>query len=580
MNRYLSILFTIFLFSINLTAQNPPPPAPPPPAKITGDKAAPPPPPPPPLIYSAPDKSLMTKFASETFGFKAEFPGQPAVSESKDEDSATTVFQVKLKGSNETVEITDFNFDVEKTLGKAGVFEQVREKYLSGETSELVYEKQIEQNGLEGKEFGFKVFGYFRRARVFVKNNRIYELTADVVNWSVIKGGEKEKAFNDEAGRFFDSFIIEKLPATVSSETVKAEKVEIFKSKKNIFESKDGGFRVYLPGKPELQKTRIPAGFGQADFFIYTLPTLSAYYAVTYFDYPAIIHDQTEVRYISDAQRDLLMGKGYELVSEKDLSYRGNYGREYVLTNDGRTVVMRNFFVNQRFFRLMAITRGIKGKMPEIFEKQNRDITYRFLDSFEPTKLPPPAFAEVKMPEDFGVRIENSVFYSDFFGFSMTAPKDWELFNKDEAAALKILSRQYLELENKESDLNMEKSFENTEFLFAMAKGGGENAEKMKILIVAAEKMSVPNFLPEAAVDAYIRSFLEPDDEVVGGVNKVKFDGVDFAYVETLNKKDKTRSRIYFANLKNLAFEITFTYDTDEDLKEIQKILETIKIKK
>lgn len=566
MKKYLYLFGTIILFSLNVSAQKPPPP----------------PPPPAPLIYSAPEKSKISEFSSGKFNFKIDFAGQPAVSELKIGNGETTQFSTKINGSNETVKISDFNFDLEKKPGKADVFEQVKQKYLSDEYAELIYEKDVGQNGLQGKEFGLKIFIEFYRVRVFVKGGRIYELIATVTNWGILeKVDGKQKEFNDEADRFFGSFRIEKFPPVPAAELAGNEKIELFKDESKTFESKQGGFKVYFPKMPEMRTNQIDSGFGKAVLHVFTASTALAFYGVSYADYPAAITDQTEVRYVSDAQRDLLMARNYKLVSEKDISYKGNYGREYVLNYDGNTVVMRNFFVRQRLFRLLVITRGIKGKISSAEEEKNSRAAFRFLDSFEVTEIPKPEFSEINLPGDFGVKVENSVFYSEFFGVTMTVPEGWTVLDDETAAVLREIGLMALEKEEDERiNLNTQKSLQNTKFIFTAVKLEENKPDEVSILMIAAEKMSVPNFLPEAAAAAYLRESLSANEEAVGGVNKTKFDGVDFAWVETIDKKENLKQRLYFANLKNIAFEITFTYNSEADLKEFVEKLNTIKIKK
>ena len=587
MKSYFNLIFFICILTAVVFGQDPPPAEPPPPPRVVikgdSDTPAPPPPEPPaPLIYSAPDKSKIVSYLSEKSGFKLDFPGKPEIVEKKIDAAQVTFYSVKLKGANEIAMISDFDFDVETKLEKTDIFDQVKQNYLAFENAELAYEKDIDHNGLKGKEFGVKLFLEFYKVRAFVKNGRVYELISTVTNWGILEKYNKQKAaeFENESERFFNSFKIEKPPAVVYSDLKTAGKIELFKSRSNIYEPSDAGFRIYFPAKPNIKKNRMETGFGQTDLYIHSAATSTAFYAVTHLDYPAAITDQTEIRYISDAQRDILIAKNHTLVSEKDISYKGKYGREYVLTSGGKTLVMRNFFVNQRFFRLIVMTNGIKGKMPPSMEEYNQQAVSRFLDSFEITKVSAAEFQENKMPADFGLKTENAVFYSDYFGFSMPVPENWTILTKEQSALFTAIGISLLDEEDTAKKLNTEKSIQNSEILFGAVKYGKTETEKISVLFIGAEKMALPRFLPEDVAEIYLRESLDKDEEAVGGVNKVRLGGIDFAYLETFDKKDKNRSRIYFANIHNLAFEITFTYHNENDLKEILKILNTIKFKK
>lgn len=596
MKLHLFLIFSFYLFAIGISAQAPPPPIPKATvirgdsdkpvspnadaAKGSSGRLAPPaPPPPPPFIYSAPDKSLVNKFSSDKFGFTADFPGKPETTESKADGANINTFKVKLKGSNETIEIYDYDFNVEQKLGAEELFAQIRQKHLNAEGAELAYEKDVEQNGLIGKEFGVELFGGYYRVRAFVKNARLYELTTSVVNWSFL-GNSKQKEFNDEADRFLASFKIDVSAPAVKTENNSAEKIELFKSKSNIFEAPDGSFRIYLPGKPDLKTNKMATGFGEVELTVITLPAIRAYYGITYFDYPVVVADPSEIRFISDEQRDVFIANKFELLSEKDISFKGNYGREYVLTNGRNTVVLRNFFVKQRFFRLLAITNGVKNKIPQTIAEQNDLATYRFLDSFEGLKLPQPEFSEIKLPEDFGLKNENSTISSEHFGFSMSVPENWNVLNRQQSDLLKDYTYMSLQDENSVVRNTMEKSLSNTKILFAVLSPEKEGSKFSGNIMVGAEKMTLPRFQPESVAALYVRELLDKDEELVGQINKIKLDGVDFAWFETLRKTTGTRQRIYYSNQKNLAFMLVLTYQTDEDLKILTDKLNTIKFKK
>jgi hypothetical protein len=188
MKFVLNFIFILNIFALTVSAQ------------------APPPPPPPPLIYKAPGKSDFKEFISEEKNFQIVFPGAPKITKQESENGTVTSYQVYREGSNSIVGITEFKYDLEKNRER--IYEIMKAAFLKSPKTKIESEKDIQLNGLPGKEFNLLSDFQYQRTRIFIVGERIYEIRNDVTNWHILTKYNKEKVddFNNETERFFNSF--------------------------------------------------------------------------------------------------------------------------------------------------------------------------------------------------------------------------------------------------------------------------------------------------------------------------------------------------------------------------------------
>lgn len=169
----------------------------------------PPPPsrrnPPPPLIYTAPLYEEIEEFSSLDKSFIASFPGKPKVEERDLGAAKTATYRVYRKGSNSTVNITEYREDLSSRTDEA--FKLIREGIRNTPRSRIEAETEIELDGRKGKEFRIDLTMQYRIVRIFIVGKRVFEIQSDVTNWHII--GEKTKEeWRKETDRFFSSFRI------------------------------------------------------------------------------------------------------------------------------------------------------------------------------------------------------------------------------------------------------------------------------------------------------------------------------------------------------------------------------------
>lgn len=581
MKNYLFIIIALKIFVTSIYSQGPPPP----------------PPPPPPLIYSAPGKDEIKGFKSEDFGFKADFVGTPVLTQGTLIEGKENLFKIRHKGSNAHIRVIGFDFNVEKSVDKTEIYELFKSKYLNEPGNELVSEKDFSLNGKNGKEFEIKDRFEFRKIRVLIKDERIYEQYIDVTNWHILSNGipAKVKEFNDEAVRFFASFEIFE-PSGITAEkpvkTIAKGSLKLFPPtdsnvrgvmpiippppSSKIFESKSGGFKIRFPATPTETVNNFQAGFGNAEIRQFALQTTVAYYGLNYFDFPTIITDKSElkIRYAGIKEK-LTAVSGNRLMSENELFFGDNYGQEYLFENSFATMTVRLITVKQRLFQIFVITSGNNSTSSETLKKYNDELKGRFFNSFEITSLPNPSVEAVNLPEDFGVSIADNKIKIDYFKFSMQLPENWKVVSKAQTQLFKELGAQRVQDDKNKEIYNL--SIKNTEILFLASKSEVETSVNNAVLTIAAERSSFPNFLPKIAIESLKTTFLEENEKLLIDSTQAMIDGVEFYWIEAENTVDKTKQRIYIGNRKGLMLEIFFFYKNQEDLKTLLKSLETVK---
>jgi hypothetical protein len=130
------------------------------------------------------------------------------------------------------------------------------------------------------------------------------------------------------------------------------------------------------------------------------------------------------------------------LMSEKEISFGGSPGVEFVIENKDNTITTRGLIIQQRFFQLIVVTKGKFNKSTERIQNFNRKAVDRFINRFLSLKYRHALKSSVELPNDFGIKVENSVFASSFFGFSLKIPENWNLVEREQTDVLKDLSGQ------------------------------------------------------------------------------------------------------------------------------------------
>jgi hypothetical protein len=145
------------------------------------------------------------------------------------------------------------------------------------------------------------------------------------------------------------------------------------------FTSKEGQFKVLMPGKPEQKKLETESDFGKGMLHMNTVELDKMMYGANYCDFPAKIKEIPRKK-VFDSSRDgaveNLKGK---LASEKDIKLGDHAGRELHIDVAGGKQLFRArvYLVDQRLYQVVVF--GSK-------EAATSKAADKFLDSFQLTE--------------------------------------------------------------------------------------------------------------------------------------------------------------------------------------------------
>lgn len=338
------------------------------------------------------------------------------------------------------------------------------------------------------------------------------------------------------------------------------------------------GFSIEFPSMPSRTIQQIETAFGKTNMVSYRLATGLGFYAVNFFDFPSVLTNEAELKVRLDAMKTaLLKDPNDRLVSETEIFFGDHRGVEYVIEGKNTTLTMRGLFVKQRFFQLMIVTNGRMSRSTERVKNFNRKNIEKFINSFAVTKIPVPKTEAAELPSDFGVEIDKGIFTSRFFGFSIKLPENWRKVESEQTEILMDLSRQNAEESSAKFKNLLNFSLDNTKILLFMTKEELATTTNNSVFVVAAERVSFPNFLPKAMTDSYLKTYLEADEKASKPSNLIKLGGAEFAWIEVDNTVANYKQRIYIANRKGIAFQILFIFQNETDLKQLLDSLQTVK---
>jgi hypothetical protein len=145
------------------------------------------------------------------------------------------------------------------------------------------------------------------------------------------------------------------------------------------FTSKEGHFKVLMPGKPEHNNLDSVSDFGKGILHMNSAQANGTMYAGNYSDFPEGIK-KVPIKQVFDSSRDGAVGNlDGKLVSEKDIELNKHPGREILIAVAGgvRLFRVRVYLVDRRLYQVVVF--GPK-------EAANSKEADKFLDSFKLTE--------------------------------------------------------------------------------------------------------------------------------------------------------------------------------------------------
>ncbi|NET01192.1 MAG: hypothetical protein F6K62_05250 [Sphaerospermopsis sp. SIO1G2] len=130
----------------------------------------------------------------------------------------------------------------------------------------------------------------------------------------------------------------------------------------SVFSSPQGGFRILMPGQPQVTKQKVKTKTGQVEVNLYSVERKEegSKYTVAYIDYPTEYIDLLIKRNLVEQAIDtgkntaLSQAKG-TIISEEKITLNGYQGKEVNYTKPGNLVIkQRIFLVGKRLYQFSA----------------------------------------------------------------------------------------------------------------------------------------------------------------------------------------------------------------------------------
>jgi hypothetical protein len=142
------------------------------------------------------------------------------------------------------------------------------------------------------------------------------------------------------------------------------------------FVSKEGNFKILMPGTPKQEKIETESDFGKGVLYMNSLAAAGTMYAANYCDFPADVK-KVPLKQVLDSSRDgAIANMEGKLAKEKDIKLGDHPGREVLIDVSGskRLFRARVYLVDQRLYQVVVF--GTK----EAAMSREAD---KYLDSFK-----------------------------------------------------------------------------------------------------------------------------------------------------------------------------------------------------
>ncbi len=250
------------------------------------------------------------------------------------------------------------------------VIENLRDGLAEGVEGKVVSERQITLNGHAGREFRMKSDGLQAIARVYLVGSRVY-----ILNLMTAAGDVSQK----DANEFFDSLKVTVMPNTVSATAGTVVETAIWKE----IAEPSLGFSVMMPAQPteeykNVQDLKIKLLAAKGDGVL----CLAGHMFI-----PGALPSKTGMtEFFRGFSGGFARGMKAKIVGEKEISFDGFPGREFILKNDLVTGYCRVYMVNGHAYMLIS--------MPTLTDGGEKAMA-KFFDSFKlmeikDDQLPPP----------------------------------------------------------------------------------------------------------------------------------------------------------------------------------------------
>jgi hypothetical protein len=179
--------------------------------------------------------------------------------------------------------------------------------------------------------------------------------------------------------------------------------------------------------------------------------------------------------------------------------------------------------------------------------------------------------------------LEGGVYVNDFFGLSLSVPRDWEVISAQRRGELIEESKKALRGQDQKKQAQVNASIERSTILLSMTKfpaGQPSNAAFMLI----AERIPSPSIRSGFDVLRAVEALAKGTNftvEFQGGVRTEQIGGADFgvATIKNSSPYGVFMQKAYVTTKNGYALQFFYTYLDEADLPTLDSIIKSVKVK-
>lgn len=128
----------------------------------------------------------------------------------------------------------------------------------------------------------------------------------------------------------------------------------------DIYESKDGNFRINFPVAPKVESQTIPTEVGNMEMITYLYEkSITEAFMVAISDYPTAMIEAGDVNSLLEGAKNGFLGElGLSIVEENNISLGNNPGMYFKASNETYFVVFKDYLVKNRLYQIGIMRDG------------------------------------------------------------------------------------------------------------------------------------------------------------------------------------------------------------------------------
>jgi hypothetical protein len=147
------------------------------------------------------------------------------------------------------------------------------------------------------------------------------------------------------------------------------------------FSPEGGGFALLLPGTPTEDSDVVETKIGKLTNRMFVLQDGGRLYIASYAEFPQPVADPAVIKRMLDSGRDQALARSKaRLVSEKEITLGGHFGRAVVAAADAALIRARFYWVGQRLYQTVLLTSV--GRSPAA-ARADESAAAKFFESFK-----------------------------------------------------------------------------------------------------------------------------------------------------------------------------------------------------